>query len=320
MKKAGRPGTHSRFAGGMRDGYHEVSDKGINWIKSMISCREETTLLNLWEIFVAIVLGIVEGLTEFAPISSTGHMIIVDDLLFRSKELFSPPVANTFKVVIQLGSIMAVVVVFKDRFLNLLGLKKNITVDQRLGDRLKLGQIIVGLLPFGVLGLIFEDVIDTYLFSVQTVMIGLMGGAVLMIAADGFRPKRPTTETVDQMSYKQALYMGLFQCFALCPGFSRMGSTLSGGVLLGMSHRAASDFSFMMAVPVMMGASAVSLLKNWEYMTAGALPFFIAGFMSAFLFALVSIRFFLRIIQRVKLVPFAIYRILLAALIWLLYF
>lgn len=152
MKKAGRPGTHSRFARGMRDGYHEVSDKGINWIKSMISCREETTLLNLWEIVVAIVLGIVEGLTEFAPISSTGHMIIVDDLLFRSKELFSPPVANTFKVVIQLGSIMAVVVVFKDRFLNLLGLKKNITVDQRLGDRLKLGQIIVGLLPFGVLG------------------------------------------------------------------------------------------------------------------------------------------------------------------------
>ncbi|SDD64698.1 undecaprenyl-diphosphatase [Paenibacillus sp. UNCCL117] len=276
--------------------------------------------MNLWEILVAIVLGFVEGMTEFAPISSTGHMIIVDDLIFQSKQLFSAPVANTFKVVIQLGSILAVVVVFKDRFLNLLGLKRHITADQRLGDRLKLTQVVVGLLPFGVLGLLFEDFIDEYLFSVRTVVMGLLLGAVLMLLADHFRPKRVSANTVDQITYKQALGMGLFQCLAMWPGFSRSGSTISGGVLLGLSHKAAADFTFIMAVPVMMGASFLSLLKNWAFMTPDALPFFVAGFISAFLFALLSIRFFLKLIQRVKLVPFAYYRIALAAVIYWLYF
>ena len=104
------------------------------------------------------------------------------------------------------------------------------------------------------------------------------------------------------------------------PGFSRSGSTISGGVLLGLSHRAAADFTFIMAVPIMAGASFLSLLKNWQYMTMDALPFFIAGFISAFVFALISIRFFLKLIDKIKLVPFAIYRILLALIIFLVYF
>ncbi|MEK8130435.1 undecaprenyl-diphosphate phosphatase [Paenibacillus filicis] len=276
--------------------------------------------MNLWELCVAIVLGFVEGLTEFAPISSTGHMIIVDDLILHSKQLFSPPVANTFKVVIQLGSILAVMVVFKDRFLDLLGLQRNTSSDRPSNSRLKLTQVIVGIIPFGILGLLFEDFIDEHLFSVRTVIMGLLLGAVLMILADHFRPKQAAVDTVDRMTYKQALGMGLFQCLALWPGFSRSGSTISGGVLLGLSHRAAADFTFIMAVPVMMGASGLSLLKNWEYMTQDALPFFIAGFVSAFVFALLSIRFFLKLIQRVKLVPFAFYRIALAAIIYWLYF
>lgn len=269
----------------------------------------------LWEIIVAIILGLVEGLTEFAPVSSTGHMVLVDDMWLNSQDLFSKPVANTFKVVVQLGSILAVVIVFKDRILNLLGLNKVSSGDEA-GNRLELKQVIVGLLPAGVFGLLFEDYIDEHLFSAETVLIGLFAGAFLMLAADWFRPSRPKVETVDQISYKQAILIGLFQCIALWPGFSRSGSTISGGVLLGLSHRAASDFTFIMAVPIMLGASTVSLVKNWEYFTIDALPFMIAGFISAFVFALLSIRFFLQMINKIKLVPFAIYRIVVAIILF----
>lgn len=274
----------------------------------------------MWEIFVGIVLGMVEGLTEFAPVSSTGHMILADDMFFNTKEIFTEPVANTFKVCIQLGSILAVVIVFKDRFLNLLGLKKKINEEQEQGQRLKLTQIIVGLLPAAVLGFLFEDYIDKELFGTSTVLIGLVAGAFLMIAADWFRPVRPKVQTLDQITYKHALIVGLFQCIALWPGFSRSGSTISGGVLLGLNHRTASDFTFIMAVPIMAGASSLSLIKNWEYLTLDALPFFIAGFISAFLFALFSIRYFLKLINKVKLVPFAIYRIVLAVIIYFIAF
>ncbi|MBA2872869.1 undecaprenyl-diphosphatase [Anoxybacillus calidus] len=275
--------------------------------------------MNLWELFVALILGIVEGLTEFAPISSTGHMIIVDDILLHSKEIFTEPVANTFKVVIQLGSILAVVILFKERFIHLLRLDKGKSEHQNQKAKLSLSKVIVGLIPAGVFGVIFEDYIDEYLFSVQTVIIGLIVGAVLMLIADRLSSGKLITETVDQITYKQALGMGLFQCLGLWPGFSRSGSTIAGGVLLGMSHRAAADFTFIMAVPIMLGASCLSLLKNWEYFTIEALPFFIVGFISAFVVALIVVKFFLKLINRIKLVPFAIYRIVLAVLIYVVY-
>ncbi|MGM9926060.1 MAG: undecaprenyl-diphosphate phosphatase [Bacillus sp. (in: firmicutes)] len=273
----------------------------------------------------AIILGMVEGLTEFAPVSSTGHMIIVDDMWLQSEEFLTKYVANTFKIVIQLGSILAVVVVFKSRFINLLGLDR-IGKDPEEAkashqNRLKISQVIVGLIPAGVLGLLFDDYIDEHLFSLKTVLIGLLIGSVLMIAADLVsRKKKPAINTVDQITYKQAFTVGLVQCFSLWPGFSRSGATISGGVLLGMSHRAAADFTFIMAVPIMAGASGISLLKNLEYFTIDAIPFFIAGFISAFVFALISIRFFLKLINKIKLIPFAIYRILLVAVIYVLYF
>ncbi|MBY0144716.1 undecaprenyl-diphosphate phosphatase [Neobacillus niacini] len=272
-------------------------------------------------IIKAIILGLVEGLTEFAPVSSTGHMIIVDDMWLQSEKFLGKYGANTFKVVIQLGSILAVVVTFKDRFIDLLGMGriKN-KLSGQSGGRLKLTQVIVGLIPAGIFGVLLEDYIDEYLFSTETVLIGLVIGAIFMIIADRFGPKTPKIQTVDQITYKQALTIGLIQCLSLWPGFSRSGSTISGGVLLGLSHRAAADFTFIMAVPIMAGASFLSLLKNWQYMTVDALPFFIAGFISAFVFALISIRFFLKLIDKIKLVPFAIYRILLAFIIFLVYF
>lgn len=270
--------------------------------------------MNMWEIFVAVILGLVEGLTEFAPVSSTGHMIIVDDLWLNSKELFGSEVANAFKVVIQLGSILAVVVLFWGRFMDLLGLRKLKGTSAVNGQKLNLLQIIVGLLPAGVLGLLFEDYIDDHLFTMKTVIVGLFLGAFLMIAADKFRPKL-TAETVDQITYKQAFGVGLIQCLSLWPGFSRSGSTISGGVLLGMSYRAASDFTFIMAVPIMAGASLLKVVKYWDSFTPEVLPFFIAGFISAFIFALFCIRFFLILINKVKLTPFAIYRIVLAVVL-----
>jgi undecaprenyl-diphosphatase len=268
----------------------------------------------------AIILGLVEGATEFAPVSSTGHMIIVDDLWLQSEKFLTQHGANTFKVVIQLGSILAVVVTFWERFFDLLGLGRFRKGHVEKQSRLKLTQVIVGLIPAGVLGVLFNDYIDDHLFSTATVLIGLVIGAVFMILADLIGPKNPKVQTVDEISYGQALAIGLFQCFSLWPGFSRSGSTISGGVLMGMSHRAAADFTFIMAVPIMAGASLLSLLKNWQYMTMDSLPFFIAGFISAFIFALLSIRFFLKLINKIKLLPFAIYRIVLAIVIYLIFF
>jgi undecaprenyl-diphosphatase len=270
--------------------------------------------MNIWELFVAIILGLVEGLTEFAPVSSTGHMIIVDDLWLKSNELFGDEIANAFKVVIQLGSILAVVVLFWSRFMDLLGLRKMQSPSVESGKKLNLLQVIVGLIPAGVFGLLFEDYIDEYLFSIETVAIGLLIGAFLMLAADKFQPK-VTAKTVDQITYKQALGVGLIQCLSLWPGFSRSGSTISGGVLLGMSYRAASDFTFIMAVPIMAGASLLKVVKYWSYFTPDVLPFFIVGFISAFIFALICIRFFLKLIEKIKLTPFAIYRIVLAVIL-----
>lgn len=267
------------------------------------------------EILKAIILGLVEGLTEFAPVSSTGHMIIVDDLWLKSAEfLGSDYIANTFKVVIQLGSILAVVVVFKDRFIDMLRIDKG----KKQEPRLRLTHVIVGLIPAGVLGLLFEDMIDEHLFTTKTVLIGLVLGAIFMIFADRMMKVRnkELIPTVDKITYKQAFTIGMIQCLSLWPGFSRSGATISGGVLTGLSHRAAADFTFIMAVPIMAGASFLSFIKNLEYFTMDAMPFFIAGFISAFVFALLAIRFFLKLINKIKLTPFAIYRIVLAAVIF----
>lgn len=269
--------------------------------------------MDIIEILKAILLGFVEGMTEFAPVSSTGHMIIVDDMWLNTKAILGSESANTFKIVVQLGSILAVVVVFWKRLLSLIGLYK---MEQNgSSQRLKLSHVIVGLLPAGILGVLFEDYIDENLFSIHTVVYALIAGAILMIIADKFGPKKPSSENVDQITYKQALIVGLFQCISLWPGFSRSGSTISGGVLVGMNHKTAADFTFIMSVPIMAGASFLSLVKSWDSLDISHLGFYAVGFISAFIFALVSIKFFLKLINKIKLTPFAIYRIVLAIIL-----
>ncbi|MBO0586728.1 undecaprenyl-diphosphate phosphatase [Sporosarcina sp. E16_8] len=269
--------------------------------------------MELFDLIKALILGFVEGMTEFAPVSSTGHLIIVDDMWLKTEDFLGKYPAITFKIVIQLGSILAVVVVFWKRLFSLVGLYK---IDgEKVNSRFNLGHVIIGMLPAVILGFAFKDLIDDYLFGVETVIFALVAGAILMIVADKFGPKKPTVQTLDQITYKQAFTVGLVQCLSLWPGFSRSGATISGGVLFGMNHRTAADFTFIMAVPIMMGASLVSVLKNWEYLSMDNLSFYIVGFISAFVFALISIRFFLKLISRIKLVPFAIYRLILAAVL-----
>ncbi|QUW20993.1 undecaprenyl-diphosphate phosphatase [Sporosarcina sp. Marseille-Q4063] len=274
--------------------------------------------MDFFELIKALILGFVEGMTEFAPVSSTGHLIIVDDMWLKSQEFLGKYPANTFKIVIQLGSILAVVVVFWKRLFSLVGLYK---IDgKKMNNRFNLMHVIVGMLPAVILGFAFKDLIDDYLFRVETVIAALVVGAILMIGADKLGPKNPKVKTLDQISYRQAFTVGLVQCFSLWPGFSRSGATISGGVLFGMNHRTAADFTFIMAVPIMMGASLVSVLKNWEHMEMNYLSFYIVGFVSAFVFALISIRFFLKLISKVKLMPFAIYRLILAAILAIIVF
>lgn len=264
------------------------------------------------ELLKALILGFVEGMTEFAPVSSTGHMIIVDDMWLQTKEFLGSGSANTFKIVIQLGSILAVVFVMWKRLLSLVGLYK---LEGQKKTRFNLGHVIVGIIPAGIFGVLFEDFIDENLFSIKTVIIGLIIGAIFMIIADKFGPKKPTITSLDDISYSKALKVGFIQCLSLWPGFSRSGSTISGGVLLGLDHKTAADFTFIMAVPIMAGASGLSLVKNWDQINADHFWFYVVGFVSAFVFALISIKFFLKLISKVKLTPFAIYRIVLALIL-----
>lgn len=270
------------------------------------------------EFLKALILGFVEGMTEFAPVSSTGHMIIVDDMWLKTSEFLGDSSANTFKIVIQLGSILAVVVVMWKRILSLIGLYH--FEGQTKSSHFNLMHVLIGIIPAGILGLLFEDYIDEYLFSIETVIIGLLVGAFLMIAADKLGPKVPRITSLDQLSYKNALFIGLVQCLSLWPGFSRSGSTISGGVLFGLSHKTAADFTFIMAVPIMAGASGVSLIKHWDEINPADMGFYAVGFISAFIFALVSIKFFLKLIDRIKLVPFAIYRIVIAIILAIIVF
>jgi len=274
--------------------------------------------MDFLELLKALILGFVEGMTEFAPVSSTGHLIIVDDMWLQIEDFLGPRSKFTFMILIQLGSILAVVVVFWKRLFNIVGLYKMDGV--KANNSFNLAHVIVGMLPAVILGFAFKDLIDKHLFGVETVIYALVAGAILMIAADKLGPKNPKVTTLDQITYRQAFTVGLVQCLSLWPGFSRSGATISGGVLFGMNHRTAADFTFIMAVPIMMGASLVSIVKNLEYLSMDDLGFYIVGFISAFVFALLSIRFFLKLISKIKLMPFAIYRLVLAAILAIIVF
>ncbi|TQQ87770.1 undecaprenyl-diphosphate phosphatase [Cronobacter sakazakii] len=268
-------------------------------------------MTDMHSLLVAAILGIVEGLTEFLPVSSTGHMIIVGHLLG-----FEGDTAKTFEVVIQLGSILAVVVMFWRRLFGLIGIHFGHPPHEGVGKgRLSLIHILLGMVPAVVLGLVFHDFIKS-LFNPINVMYALVVGGVLLIIAEVLKPKEPKAPGLDDMTYRQAFFIGCFQCLALWPGFSRSGATISGGMLVGVSRYAASEFSFLLAVPMMMGATALDLYKSMGFLSMADLPMFAVGFVTAFVVALVAIKTFLHIIKRISFIPFAIYRFIVAAAVY----
>ncbi|EOC1340933.1 undecaprenyl-diphosphate phosphatase [Cronobacter dublinensis] len=268
-------------------------------------------MTDMHSLLVAAILGIVEGLTEFLPVSSTGHMIIVGHLLG-----FEGDTAKTFEVVIQLGSILAVVVMFWRRLFGLIGIHFGHPPHEGVvKNRLSLVHILLGMVPAVVLGLLFHDFIKS-LFNPINVMYALVVGGVLLIVAELFKPKEPKAPGLDDMTYRQAFFIGCFQCLALWPGFSRSGATISGGMLVGVSRYAASEFSFLLAVPMMMGATALDLYKSLGFLTMADVPMFAVGFVTAFVVALVAIKTFLHIIKRISFIPFAIYRFIVAAAVF----
>jgi undecaprenyl-diphosphatase len=255
-------------------------------------------------IFTAVIQGIVEGLTEFLPVSSTGHLILTGKLLN-----FTGDKADTFEVIIQLGAILAVAVIYWRRILNLLGMGK-LQPDQ--DSRLNLIHVILACLPAMVLGLALHSVITSYLFSAYTVLAGLVLGGIFMLIGERSQASVQSTG-VDQITYRQAVYIGLFQCLALWPGFSRSGATIAGGLLSGVGYKAATNFSFLIAIPMMVAASGYELLKSYNTLTASDAVFFITGFIVAFVVALLAVITFLKLLERFKLAPFAYYRFILAA-------
>lgn len=249
-------------------------------------------------------MGIVEGLTEFLPVSSTGHLILAGQLLDFTGER-----AKTFEVVIQFGAVLAVLVLYRQRFASLLNFK----IGKSGG--LNALHIILAMLPASVCAVLLHQVIKQYLFSPGTVLIGLIAGGFLMIAADR-RKKDIAAEELDDITYKQALMIGCFQILALWPGFSRSGSTIAGGMLIGTSQKAAAEFTFIVSVPIMAGASAVDLLGSREFLVAADLPLFLIGFIAAFIVATIAVVTFINLMKRLKLSWFAYYRFSLAALFY----
>ena len=253
------------------------------------------------DFITAIILGVVQGLTEFIPVSSTGHLIITGKLLEFGGEF-----AKTFDIAIQLGSILAVIIIYKDNFREYLRPRPNLKMFPNIIH------LIVTTVPVLIAGFLLHGLIKQYLFSPFTVAIGLMVGSVLMLFADYYQ--RRTRSNID-IGYKKAFVVGIFQCLSLWPGMSRSGSTISGGIFSGMDHKKAASFSFICAVPAMFAATGYELRKTTHSFSSHELLVLVIGFIVSFLVGWASILFLLKLLSKIKLMPFAIYRIILAFII-----
>ncbi|MBM7061993.1 undecaprenyl-diphosphate phosphatase [Pseudomonas sp. UL073] len=254
--------------------------------------------MDLWVAVQALILGIVEGLTEFLPISSTGHQIIVADLIGFGGER-----AMAFNIIIQLGAILAVVWEYRRKIFDIVvGLPK-----ERQAQRFT-ANLLIAFFPAVILGVAFADLIHEYLFNPITVAAALLVGGLVMLWAER-RQHVISTETVDDMTWKEALKIGLAQCLAMIPGTSRSGATIIGGLLFGLSRKAATEFSFFLAMPTMVGAAVYSAYKYRDLFQSGDLPVFAIGFVTSFVFAMIAVRALLKFIGSHSYAAFAWYRI-----------
>jgi undecaprenyl-diphosphatase len=256
-----------------------------------------------------VILGIVEGLTEFIPVSSTGHLIVVGYLLG-----FEGPKAATFEIFIQLGAILAVVFLYRERFLRLCTFRASAGLSGRRG------LILLGLttLPALVFGAVTHRFIKSYLFNPTTVALGLGIGGVGILAMERFLP-RVKKSGLDALNYGDAVAVGLWQCLALWPGMSRSACTIIGGMAVGIERETAAQYSFLAAVPIMFAATALDLYKSLAILHGSDIPIFGLGFLVSFMSAWLAIKFFLRFLGSHTLNPFGWYRIIIAlGILWIL--
>lgn len=260
------------------------------------------------DILIAMFLGIVEGATEFIPVSSTGHLIVVGHLLNFEGER-----AATFEVVIQLGAILAIAVLYRDRLLSMATMREGVGMRGRHG--LKLLLITSG--PALALGAITHSVITDHLFSPLTVAIGWAVGGIGLLLIERFRPNERIT-SLESIGARQALLVGLCQCLALWPGFSRAASTIGGGMLLGIDRKTAAEYSFLAALPVITAATLLELFTSFDELSRSDAPMFIVGFIVSFAAAWFAVRFFLRLLSTATLRPYGWYRIAAAGVVLIL--
>lgn len=258
----------------------------------------------MMDIIKVIILSIVEGVTEFVPVSSTGHLILANEFVALEPASF----ANNFNVIIQLGAIMAVVVLYFEK-LNPFDKKKDKTERQMTFNVWK--RVIVGVLPAMVLGLLFDDIIDEYLFNVTVVALALFIWGLVIVLIE--KREKPTKfNTVYDITYRTAFTIGLVQCLAMVPGTSRSAATIIGGMLVGVSRVAAAEFSFFLAIPTMFGATFLRLYKNGLVFTSWEWFLLALGSVLSFIVSLIVIRVFLDYIKKHDFKIFGYYRMILS--------
>ncbi len=246
----------------------------------------------------ALILGIVEGLTEFLPVSSTGHLIIVGDLLD-----YNDATSKVFKIVIQLGAILAVCWDYRERLTRVvLGLGSDRSAQRFVT------LLFIGFLPAAVLGLMFHSTIKNVLFNPITVATALIVGGFVILYLEK-RAYHPRIEAVDDMRWADALKVGFAQALAMIPGTSRSGATIMGGLFFGLSRTTAAEFSFFLAIPTMLAATAYDVYTNWALLRLDDLPVFAVGFIASFITAMWAVRSFIKFVSNHTFVVFAWYRI-----------
>ena len=254
----------------------------------------------------ALILGILEGLTEFIPVSSTGHLIIASSLLDFTGER-----AKVFAIVIQMGAILAVCWTYREK---LIEVTCGLSSDPK--SRRFAANIVIAFLPAAVMGVLLHGFIKAKLFSPLTVAAALVVGGIVILWVES-RPRKARIQAIEDMRWQDALKVGFAQTVAMFPGVSRAGATIIGGMLLGLSREAATRFSFFLAIPTMLGAAVYDLYKNWALLSVADLPLFAIGFVAAFVAALLTVRALLAYVARHSFRPFAWYRIAFGGLVLL---
>ncbi|MEG0077526.1 undecaprenyl-diphosphate phosphatase [Anaerorhabdus sp.] len=273
----------------------------------------------IFEFIKAIILGIVQGITEWLPISSTGHMILVNDFLpltVYADQVINKEFVDMFMVVIQFGSILAVLLLY---FSKLNPFSKNRKNPNHFQDTINLWiKVAIAAVPAAIIGLLFDDMIDSYLYNSVTVAITLIiyGFAFLWIES---RKKQDKISTLGQIDYKTAALIGVFQVLALIPGTSRSGATILGAVLLGCARPVAAEFSFFLAIPMMFGASLLKLIKLKMALDFTGILILLVGMVTAFIVSIIAIKTFMSYIRKHDFKVFGYYRIILGVIV-LLYF